>query len=110
MTTKKLIKIPAGSYAVIFIADLVDSEGYGQMADRMVELAETMPGFIAVESERGSTKRGITVSYWETEEDILHWKRNGEHLEAQRTGHKRFYSQFTLQVAKIERSYTMARP
>ncbi|MGB0843846.1 MAG: antibiotic biosynthesis monooxygenase family protein [Alphaproteobacteria bacterium] len=104
-----MIHIPEGSYAVIFIADLADDTGYGEMANRMVELAQTMPGYIAVESQRGAAGRGITVSYWETEADILNWKRNTEHLEAQRTGRKRFYSQFTLQVAKVERSYHMKK-
>lgn len=35
--------------------------GYGEMANRMVELAEQQPGFIGVESARDDV--GITVSY-----------------------------------------------
>ena len=51
--------------------------------------------------------RGITVSYWRSLEDIRHWKRNAEHLEAQRRGRTEWYSRFELRVAKVERAYAM---
>ena len=52
-------------YAVIFTSTrtAVD-DGYGSMADRMVELASQQPGFLGVESTRGADGLGITVSYW----------------------------------------------
>ena len=55
-------------YAVIFTSTrtAVD-EGYGSMADRMVELASQQPGYLGVESTRGEDGLGITVSYWASE-------------------------------------------
>lgn len=51
-------------YAVIFSPRRTDGDnGYGKMAERMVELAAQQPGFIGVESVRGSDGFGITVSY-----------------------------------------------
>jgi hypothetical protein len=49
-------------YAVIFTSTrtAVD-EGYGAMADRMVELASQQPGFLGVESTRGADGLGIRV-------------------------------------------------
>ena len=74
-------------YAVIFSSHRTEGDnGYGEMADRMVELAASQPGFLGMESVREDL--GITVSYWENLESITNWKKNAEHREAQRLGHQ----------------------
>ncbi len=91
-------------YAVIFSSHRTDGDnGYAAMAERMVELAAEQLGFLGVESARETL--GITVSYWESLEAISNWKKNAEHLEAQRLGHKQWYSSFRVRVAKVERDY-----
>ena len=56
-------------YAVIFTSFLTNEvEGYGQMGDEMYELAQKQKGFLGFESVRNGM--GITVSYWETLDDI----------------------------------------
>ena len=100
-------RTPAPPYfAVIFTSrrTAVD-EGYGAMADRMVELAAGQPGFLGVESARGDDGLGITVSYWASEADIAAWKANSEHRIAQIGGHKKWYEHFEVRVAKVERAY-----
>jgi heme-degrading monooxygenase HmoA len=81
--------------------------GYGAMADRMVELAASQPGFLGMESVREDL--GITVSYWESLECITNLKRNAEHREAQRLGHKKWYSSFRIRIARVEREYGILR-
>ena len=94
--------------AVIFTSQRTPGEnGYGAMADRMVELAAQQPGFLGVESVRDADGVGITVSYWENEAAILAWKRNGEHQEAQRRGRSEWYASFQLRVCRVEREYGM---
>ncbi|OOV88364.1 antibiotic biosynthesis monooxygenase family protein [Oceanospirillum linum] len=91
-------------YAVIFTNQRTESDdGYGAMADRMVELAAEQPGFLGVESVRDGL--GITVSYWENLDSIKYWKQNAEHKEAQRLGHEKWYASFKLRIAKVERDY-----
>ena len=91
-------------YAVIFTSLRTDAEaGYGEMADRMVELAAQQPGFLGIESVRDGL--GITVSYWDSLEAIKHWKANLEHREAQKSGRELWYSSFSVRVAKVEREY-----
>jgi len=93
-------------YAVIFSSVRRDGDhGYGAMADRMVELAAQQEGFLGIESSREEV--GITVSYWASEEAIRNWKRNTEHLEAQRLGREAWYSEFKVRIAKVERVYGM---
>lgn len=91
-------------YAVIFSSlRSDDEEGYAEMAERMLELAARQPGFLGVELAREGL--GITVSYWASLEAIRSWKRNAEHLEAQRLGHQRWYVGFRVRVARVEREY-----
>ncbi len=99
---------PSPYYAVIFTSQRKPGDnGYDETAVRMGELAKTMPGYIGVESVRGESGFGITVAYWESEEAILNWKRQGEHLEAQRKGRSEWYEDYTVRVARVERAYGM---
>ncbi|WP_136067601.1 antibiotic biosynthesis monooxygenase family protein [Modicisalibacter radicis] len=91
-------------YAVIFASHRTDGDhGYAAMAERMAELAATQPGYLGIESAR--EELGITVSYWESIEAIRNWKRHAEHLEAQRLGHRQWYSDFRVRIARVEREY-----
>jgi heme-degrading monooxygenase HmoA len=91
-------------YAVIFTSLRTEGDnGYGEMADRMNELAAQQPGFLGIESVRDGL--GITVSYWDSLEAIKHWKANLEHQEAQKSGRERWYSTFRIRIAKVEREY-----
>jgi heme-degrading monooxygenase HmoA len=80
--------------------------GYGQTAERMVELAKTQPGYLGVESARGTDGFGITVSYWESEAAIKTWKAQAEHFIAQETGIRHWYEHYELRIAKVERAYS----
>lgn len=94
-------------YAVIFTSTRTEiDDGYGAMADRMVELASQQPGFLGVESTRGAEGLGITVSYWSSLEAIAAWKANAEHRVAQATGHRKWYRHFETRIAKVERAYS----
>lgn len=97
---------PPPYYAVVFSSQRTDGDhGYAAMADRMVELARQQPGFLGVESARGADGFGITVSYWACEADIAAWKQQTEHLAAQTLGRERWYAQYSLRVARVERAY-----
>jgi heme-degrading monooxygenase HmoA len=99
-------------YAVIFTSTLTSTGidvdlGYGETANRMVELAAQQPGFLGIESARAASELslGITVSYWSDLESIKQWKANAEHLEAQRHGHELWYQSFKVRISKVERDY-----
>lgn len=100
----RLAKTPVPPYyAVIFTSELSDdTAGYAELAQRMVELAQQQPGFLGFESARDSAALGITVSYWSSRAAIAAWKQHGEHLLAQRLGHRQFYRTFHLRIAVVE--------
>ena len=97
-------------YAVIFTSTRTEvEEGYGDMSEKMIEMAAQQPGFLGVESARGDDGLGITVSYWESEEAIANWRANAEHRIAQSTGRDKWYAEFVTRVARVERARPFTR-
>ncbi len=92
-------------YAVIFTSIRTEGDnGYGMMAERMVELAAQQPGFLGIESARDEL--GVTVSYWQDLESIQRWKQQVEHREAQRLGRSEWYAAYKVRIARVEREYS----
>jgi heme-degrading monooxygenase HmoA len=78
-------------------------DGYEAAAARMIELAKGRPGFLGVDSARSQV--GITVCYWTDEAAIAAWKADAEHRLAQEQGRTRWYRQYSVRVARVERAY-----
>jgi len=91
-------------YAVIFTTVMNDDlKGYSETAQRMEELAKQQKGYLGVEYARNVM--GITVSYWQTIEDITAWKNNIEHTVARNLGRQKWYKKYQLRICKVEREY-----
>jgi len=98
--------LTAPYYAVIFTSRRTDGDnGYGEASDAMVALAASQPGFLGIESARGSDGIGITVSYWDSEEAIAGWRRNAEHSATRERGRSLWYSHYEVRVCRVERAY-----
>ena len=92
-------------YAVIFTAKQSDNtEGYAEMLAKMSELSKNQKGFIGIESVQ-EDKSEITVSYWETMEDIRAWSMNERHAEAKDGGKDKWYDNFTVRICEVKREY-----
>ena len=90
-------------YAVVFSSlRTAADDGYGTVADRMVELAAQQPGFLGVESVRDGSGMGITVSYWTDRESIRRWRDEAEHRLAQSRGMAEWYASFSLRICRVE--------
>ena len=96
-------------YAVIFTSLRTDGDhGYGAMTELMDGLARTQPGYLGHESAHEGPKDGgvgITVSYWRDLEAIAAWKRQLDHAAGQRLGRERWYSAYSVRIARVERAY-----
>lgn len=91
-------------YAVIFTTLVTENlEGYIETATRMEELAKSQQGFLGIESARQNI--GITISYWQTLEDIANWKNHIEHTAARNLGREQWYKKYQLRICKVEREY-----
>lgn len=91
-------------YAVIFTSEQsADKEGYSEMSEQMVKLAEKQPGFLGIETARSNIR--ITVSYWKDLESIKDWKENTLHAKAQQLGKDKWYKNYKVRICKVERDY-----
>jgi len=80
------------------------SPEYAAAAARMVELAREQPGYLGIESAT-SGGLGVTVSYWASPAAARAWKAVGEHLAVQALGRDRWYADYRVRVATVERDY-----
>ena len=95
-------------YAVIFTNTLTqDDNGYAEMAAQMEELAKSQPGYLGFETARDDI--GISISYWQSLEDIARWKSHTDHILAQQRGIENWYNWYKVRVCKVEREYEFFR-
>lgn len=84
-----------------------DDADYSAEAVRMEQMAATRPGYLGIESARGSDGEGITVSYWKDRSSAAAWKRDADHLGAQRMGRDRWYLDYRVRIATVHEEYGM---
>jgi len=96
-------------YAVVFTSRRTSQEegSYTAMAAEMIELARKQPGFLGVDHAREAV--GITVSYWESLENIADWKSQTRHKFAQERGRDQWYESYTIRICRVEREYSFER-
>jgi heme-degrading monooxygenase HmoA len=75
-----------------------NAEEFHELAARMMELAEAMPGFVSYEVYVSEAGERCSIVEFETHEDLLAWRNLPEHRQAQRMGRERFYESYTLHV------------
>lgn len=92
-------------YAVVFISQKSPhTEGYASMLQEMLELGRQQPGFIRVDNVHNGNQ-GITISWWETLEDIDRWRRHPRHLEAKKRGRGQWYESYRIAICKVDKEW-----
>lgn len=109
--SRRLPQTPAPPYyAVIFSSRRVpNAEGYLEVATAMEALAARQAGYLGHETALNKNGHGITVSYWKDEAAIAEWKKNSRHCLAKKLGNERWYEEYELRIAKVERAYSGPR-
>ena len=92
-------------YAVIFSATLKQfDDDYSSTAKQMRTLAIEKYGCTDLNVVTEGDKE-VAISYWPSLEHIINWKNDLKHIEAQRLGQERWYSDYKVQIVKVEREY-----
>ncbi|MFT4614740.1 MAG: heme-degrading monooxygenase HmoA [Bacteroidia bacterium] len=92
-------------YAVIFRATVANmDDDYIVTAQRMRELALSRFGCVEFVSAHEGDQE-LAISYWESEEEIIAWRQHPEHLEAQAKGREFWYTDYSVEVAEVQRAY-----
>ena len=107
-----MAKLSRGTISVIFISVIfvaqrteLDADGYSRAAAMMDELAAQQDGYMGIDSVRGADGLGITVSYWKNEASAKAWRDHPDHAAMRDAGRDRWYSDYSLHVARVTRSY-----
>lgn len=98
-------------YAVVFTTVRTeDQSGYSETSARMEEMVKEVPGFLGMDHAQTPGGLGITVGYFRDADALTEWRNNAEHRAAQKRGQAEWYQNYTLHVAKVERSHAFVRP
>ncbi|MBE9516148.1 MAG: antibiotic biosynthesis monooxygenase [Proteobacteria bacterium] len=97
-------------FVVIFRAQLnTDAnqldKAYYATAARLRKLAIDKYGCIEFSSISEGDEE-VSLSYWNSEEDINTWKADDEHRAAQEKGRNKWYRSYQIEITKVERSYS----
>ena len=95
--------------AVMFEADARPEaqQRYLLLAAELKPLLSEMPGFIALERFQSLSNEGkiLSLSWWESEEAVVQWKKNLMHKAAQEEGKKSIFAHYRIRVARVLREY-----
>ena len=78
-------------------------EEFEALADEMMEIAQSMPGFVSYRVYTSEDGERVSLIEFETAEQLRAWRVEPRHREAQRIGCERFYEEYTLRVAESMR-------
>ncbi|MEJ6593790.1 antibiotic biosynthesis monooxygenase [Parasphingorhabdus sp.] len=98
---------PKNSIAVIFCARRTGTgdEAYHAAALAMGALAAQQPGYLGEDHARSADGFGITVSYWRDDASAKAWRDHPEHADIRDQGRDKWYRDYSLHVARVERGY-----
>ncbi|HVF95446.1 MAG TPA: antibiotic biosynthesis monooxygenase [Sphingomonas sp.] len=101
-----------GQVAVIFRSHrtAADEAGYAEAAATMESLAARQPGYRGMDSVHDAGGTGITISYWADQAAAIAWRDQPDHAAARELGRARWYDDYDIAVAIVERSYGWSRP
>ena len=84
-------------------------EEYIALVDRMVELAETMPGYISHKGFFAEDGERVTVVEFEHEEGMRARRMHPEQRAAQKKALEIYYSEYSVQVCNVVRESKFKR-
>ncbi|MEL6619091.1 MAG: antibiotic biosynthesis monooxygenase [Pseudomonadota bacterium] len=97
--------------AVIFEVHPKDGHraAYMERAAQLREHLDDIPGFISVERFESLMEPGklLSLSFWEDEAALAHWRCLPEHRNAQSAGRDVHFDDYSLRVAGVIRDYGM---
>jgi heme-degrading monooxygenase HmoA len=85
--------------------DGVDVDDHSRTSGRMRELVAQVPGFISYNTYEDQSGEGVAIARFESHAALDAWRKNLEHVEAQRKGREEYYDEYWVQVCDSVRDY-----
>ena len=82
---------------------------FQDLAREMLELAESMPGFVSYKVYVSEDGERCSIVEFESAEQLQAWRAHPRHREAQEIGRERYYERYSLIVAEPIRESSFAR-
>jgi heme-degrading monooxygenase HmoA len=82
---------------------------YVALVDRMQQIAKTIPGYISHKGFWSDDGERVTIVEFEHEEGQRAWRMHPEHIEAQRQGRAKYYSEYDIKVCEVKRHNAFQR-
>ena len=83
---------------------------YRAQVRRMIELAETMPGYVSHKDFTADDGERVTIVEFEHEEGLRTWRTNPEHRAAQKMARDKYYTEYRIQVCTLDRESKFKAP
>jgi heme-degrading monooxygenase HmoA len=83
---------------------------YVALAERMNEIAKTIPGYISHKGFFADDGERVTIVEFEHEEGLRAWRTNPEHMAAQKLGWQKYYTEYHVQVCTLDRESKFKAP
>ena len=96
-------------FAVIFEVEILENkkDEYLKIASMLKEQLVKEKGFVSIERFQSLVDENKLLSFWESEDAILNWKKNMDHVSAQKKGRESIFKDYKISVAKINKSYSL---
>jgi heme-degrading monooxygenase HmoA len=85
-------------------------EEYVALANRMNELARTMPGYISHKDFYANDGERVAVVEFAHEDGHRAWQTNPEHRAAQKLAREKYYTEYHIQVCMLDRESKFKLP
>jgi heme-degrading monooxygenase HmoA len=83
---------------------------YVALAERMNEVAKTIPGYISHKGFFADDGERVTIVEFEHAEGLRAWRTNPEHVVAQRLARQKYYAEYHVQVCTLDRESKFKAP
>ena len=87
-----------------------NQQEYYEWAGRMSALAKTMPGYVSHKTFVAEDGERVTLVEFQDEASQRVWASNLQHVEAKKKGRADFYTEYKLQICRIERESSFVAP
>jgi heme-degrading monooxygenase HmoA len=85
-----------------------DADAAAALNERMLALATAMPGFVSYKDFAAEDGENVTIVEFASEAEQLAWRNQPEHRDAQEHGRREFFSEYQIQVCRVERRYAFS--
>lgn len=97
---------------VVFRSRLSPEAGddYSEMTGEMLATAKEMPGFVEFKSFKADDGERVSLVYWQDQETMAAWRNHPRHRIAQQNGRSKWYQEYRIEVAEVQREGRFERP